>query len=148
MRKERMNCKVLLAASFLQSIVSFPHLIVSSLYSIVSFPHLIVSSPRRRGSRRQWKQSNSSRIFQGFVLVTFLLFTNISQLNASLDPRLRGDDNSGDLVNLLEEPQGFMIPLEAKEESISAIDRKLKGDWGFTNESTGDTIGGCSSCGG
>jgi hypothetical protein len=47
-----------------------------------------------------------------------------------------------------EKPQGFMIPLEAKEESTSAIDRKLKGDWGFTNESTGDTIGGCSSCGG
>ena len=47
-----------------------------------------------------------------------------------------------------EEPQGFTIPLEAKEESSSVLDRHLKGEWGFTNESRGDTIGGCSSCGG
>jgi hypothetical protein len=47
-----------------------------------------------------------------------------------------------------EEPQGFTIPLEVKEESSSVLDRHLKGEWGFSNESRGDTIGGCSSCGG
>ncbi|MBL8675953.1 MAG: hypothetical protein JNJ47_00770 [Alphaproteobacteria bacterium] len=47
-----------------------------------------------------------------------------------------------------EEPQGFTIPLEIREESSSVLDRHLKGEWGFSNESRGDTIGGCSSCGG
>ena len=46
-----------------------------------------------------------------------------------------------------EEPQGFTIPLEAREESPSVLDRHLKGEWGFSNDSRGDTIGGCSSCG-
>jgi hypothetical protein len=46
------------------------------------------------------------------------------------------------------ESQGFMIPLEAREENSSVIDRHLKGEWGFSNDSRGDTIGGCSSCGG
>jgi hypothetical protein len=47
-----------------------------------------------------------------------------------------------------EEPQGFIIPLEAREESSSVLDRHLKGEWGFSNDSRGDTIAGCSSCGG
>lgn len=47
-----------------------------------------------------------------------------------------------------EEPQGFAIPLEIREESSSVLDRHLKGEWGLSNESKGDTIGGCSSCGG
>ena len=46
-----------------------------------------------------------------------------------------------------EEPQGFIIPLEVREESPSVLDRHLKGEWGFSNDSRGDTIGGCSSCG-
>ncbi|MBX9622163.1 MAG: hypothetical protein K2X28_09150 [Alphaproteobacteria bacterium] len=44
-----------------------------------------------------------------------------------------------------EEPQGFMIPLEIREES-SVIDRHLKGESGFSNDRS-DTIGGCLSCG-
>jgi hypothetical protein len=123
MRKERVNCKVLPTASF--------------LYSIVPSLHSIMSSPRRRGSRRQWKQNNSSRAFQSFILVIFLTLINIFQLNASLDPRLRGDDTSGDLVSFPEEPQGFTIPLEAREESPSVLDRHLKGEWGFSNDSRG-----------
>ncbi|MBX9786940.1 MAG: hypothetical protein K2Y08_06350 [Alphaproteobacteria bacterium] len=47
-----------------------------------------------------------------------------------------------------EEPQGFTIPLEAREESPSVLDRHLKGEWGFSNDFRGDTFGGCSSCGG
>ena len=46
-----------------------------------------------------------------------------------------------------EEPQGFSFSLEKREESPSAIDRHLNNEWGFSNESTGDTIGACSSCG-
>lgn len=140
MRRERVNYKIFLNGSF-------------SYSTVASFPHSIVSSPssRRRGtreSRRRWKQSNSSPAFQGFVLVALLFFTNITQLNASLDLRLRGDNNSGDVVNLLEEPQGFTIPLETREESPSVLDRHLKGEWGFSNDRSDTTTGGCSSCGG
>ena len=46
------------------------------------------------------------------------------------------------------ELQGFKIPLEPREENSSVLDRHLKGEWGFSNDSTGNTIGGCSSCGG
>lgn len=46
-----------------------------------------------------------------------------------------------------EEPQGFTIPLEIREESSSVLDRHLKEEWGFSNDRS-DTTGGCSSCGG
>lgn len=47
-----------------------------------------------------------------------------------------------------EEPQGFIIPLEVREENSSVLDRHLKGEWGFSNDRGDTTTGGCSSCGG